>query len=268
MENDLHDLHQRLILLMNEVHRICMENNIQYTMMGGTLIGAMRHKGFIPWDDDFDIGMTYDNYQRFINVAFKLQHDWVEFYLAGRQDDFYCPFIKIYDKRTTLVQPERKPRGIFIDLFPIVPAGNSMVTAKLQFFRHRVFMATLVRKQCDYKGFSVDSLLCKIGKFISVSTLMNLIQKQYESLAKKHRIYVSDMDGNTHGIVPSRLFEHYSLYPFEDSYFMGITKADEYLRLDFGDYMKIPPKEKQVPHHIEYLNLNLPYCEYKKVNNV
>ena len=262
--NDLKDLHQHLIVLMNEVHQICIENNIQYTMMGGTLIGAIRHKGFIPWDDDFDIGMTYDNYVRFIDVVFNMKHDWVEFCLAGKTDEFYCPFIKIYDKRTTFVQPERKPRGIFIDLFPIVPAGNTMITAKLQFFRHRVYMATLVRKQCNYKGLSVDAILCKIGKHFSISTLMNQIQRQYEALSKCKKRYVSDMDGNTHGIVPARLFENYSLYPFENACFMGITSADEYLRLDFGDYMKIPPKEKQVPHHIEYLNLYLPYREYRK----
>lgn len=268
-ERDLKEFHHRLCLLMNEVHKICIDNNIKYTMMGGTLIGALRHKGFIPWDDDIDIGMTYDNYKRFVEVAFSLNHEWVEFDLAGVTDDFFFPFIKAYDNRTTYLEGYRDtPKGIFIDIFPVVYAGNSKVSAYLSFKRHRFFHALLKRKAYHLDtGETREKFLALLAKQFSVNSIMTIINKNYEHLNKKKKTYSSDMDGNTHGIVPSFLFDDYQFYDFDGFKYMGMKNADKYLRLVFGNYMELPPEEKRVPPHIDFMDLHLPYREFLRQKN-
>lgn len=263
---DLTEFHNRLCLLMNEIHKICIDNNINYTLLGGTLIGALRHKGFIPWDDDIDIGMTYDNYKRFVEVAFSLDHEWLEFDLAGRTDNYYCPFIKAYDSRTTLIEGDRDiPRGIFIDIFPIVYAGKTKAQSYLSFKYHRFLQALMKRKAYHYEtGYTREKLLNSMANLFSIDFLMSLINSQYEKLNKQKKEWSSDMDGTFNGIVPSDIFDNYQLYDFGSFRFMGMKDADRYLRLVFGDYMKMPPIEKQIPHHINYLNMNLPYRNYSR----
>ena len=91
---------------------------------------------------------------------------------------------------------------------------------------------------------------------------MSCMDKQYEKLNKKEKYYSSDMDGTVNGIVPTYLFDDYQLYDFDEYKFMGVKSADEYLQTVFGNYMQLPPIEKRVPHHIDYIDLNMPYRNY------
>jgi len=264
--------HQRLAALMNEIHKICISNNIDYTLMGGSLIGALRHNGFIPWDDDIDIGMTYPNYIKFINALRNLQHPWVEYDLANETENCFSCFIKIYDARTTLIEEDGisengngRGKGIFIDVFPISKAGKTKTQAIKEYKRHRWYQALLKRKGYDFRtGILREYIVSKIASFYSIKELMDKINRQYERLDKCEFDYSSDMDGSLKGIVPTRLFASYRLYPFEQYQFMGIKDADEYLKLVFGDYMQLPPEEKRKPHHVKYINLNMPYRDYER----
>lgn len=264
-EIDLKKFHDRLADLMQEIHLLCIKHGIQYTMMGGTLIGALRHQGFIPWDDDIDIGMTWNNYLKFQKIAFQLNHPWVEFRLAGKTLDYYNPFIKAYDSRTTFIEGNgQKPGGIFIDIFPIVKAGDSKEKAIEEYRKHRFYQSLLKRKGYTFSTGAVrEWILHFAARFFTTNQLMKKIYKHYHQVNSKYTKFISDMDGTLNGIVPAYLFEEYKLYNFEKYEFMGITKADEYLTLDFGDYMQLPPIEKRIPHHIHYINLELPYKEYK-----
>lgn len=259
----LEPFHKRLALLMNEIHNLCVANNIAYTMLGGTLIGALRHRGFIPWDDDIDIGMTYDNYKKFVEVAFSLNHEWLEFDLAGKTI-FYYPFIKAYDNRTTFLEDMRKDaKGIFVDIFPISYAGNTFEDAYKEFRKHRYYQSILKRKSYRFAtGYMKEFLLHMIAKLYSVPYLMKVITSHYEELNLSKKCFSSDMDGTKKGIVPSDIFDSYKMYEFEGYEFMGVVDADRYMRLVFGDYMKLPPIDQRVPHHIDYLNLELPYKDY------
>jgi lipopolysaccharide cholinephosphotransferase len=259
------EFHHRLCLLMNEIHKICVENNIKYTLLGGSLLGAVRHKGFIPWDDDIDIGMTYDNYMKFVAVVFERKYDWLEFDLAGKTE-FYYPFIKAYDKRTTFLEEMRDDaKGIFIDIFPISYAGNSYKEALKEFKKHRYFQSVLKRKSYRYStGFLKERILSWLAHFYSVDYLMKKIEQHYNMLNQSRKLYSSDMDGTRKGVVPSELFDSYKTYPFEECEFMGIADSDRYLKMIFGNYMQLPPESQRIPHHIEYLNLSLPYIEYNK----
>lgn len=264
---ELRQLQLRLTQVLSEVHKICEKNAIRYSMIGGTLIGALRHKGFVPWDDDIDIAMPYEDYKKFCNVAFNEKHPWLVFELAGRTDDFYQPFIKVYDSRTTFLEPRRKktkPKGVFIDIFPISYAGNTKKSAEIEMRKHHFWRDILTRKDFTYgKGWFkyIEWVYVLLGKIISAQYVMKKINAHYEKLNKTQSGYVSDMDGNSKGIVPSRLFDDFVTYEFENRKFYGMKNADEYLHLVFGDYMKLPPVKERVPHHIEYMDLNKSYLD-------
>lgn len=266
---NINEFHQRLKLMMFEIHKICVENDIKYTMIGGSLLGAMRHQGFIPWDDDMDIALTYDNYKRLLEVVLNKKHEWLEFETAGISEGCYQPFLKAYDKRTTFLESHMdSPKGIFIDIFPICKCGNSIKEALKERRKYRFWQSLLKRKGYTFHTGGVrESILCNIAKCFSVDFLVYRLKKQMESLLQKDYTYSADFDGTIKGIVPTQLFNSYSFYKFDEYEFMGITDADKYLKLVFGDYMQLPPVEKRIPHHIAYMNLNLPYSEYMKTEH-
>lgn len=268
---DLDGLHQRLALMMQEVHQICIENNIRYSMIGGTLIGALRHEGFIPWDDDIDIAMPWDDYKRFINIVFNnFNHPWLEFQLAGYTEKYYNPFLKAIDNRTTFVEgyEGENPKGIFIDIFPIVYAGDTKEEALKEFKRHRFLQSILKRKGFRFKtGVLREAMMRFYGNLHSTSYWVNKINEHYQKCNSYRKVFSSDMDGSEKGIVPTSFFESFQLYRFEDYEFMGVHEADEYMKMVFGDYMKLPPVEQRKPHHIQYMNLELPYNKYIITNH-
>lgn len=261
----LAEFHQRLAYMMNEIHKICERHHIHYTMIGATLIGALRHKGFVPWDDDMDIAMPYTDYKRFCKIVFTEKHPWIDFDLAGYTDNYYCPFIKAYDSRTTFLEENRGiPKGIFIDIFPIVCVGDTKKEALREYKKHRFYQSLLKRKAYHFEtGQLRECILTWAAKLSSVSFLMRRIDNHYECLNQRPSYFISDMDGTEKGIVPAYLFEEYTSYQFEGYTFNGIKKSDEYLQLIFGDYMQLPPKEQQQPHHIKFIDLDLPYRKYK-----
>ena len=270
MDNEqLNAMHQRLLLMMDEIHKICVDNGIQYTLMGGTLLGAVRHKGFIPWDDDMDIGMQWGDYVRFKNIASSLDHDWLEFCIEGKTEGYTYPFIKATDKRTTFLEsPSNRAIGVFIDIFPIVYAGDSKAEALMEFKKHRYYQSLLKRKEMRFKTGKVrEFLMRQVARCYSVNYLHGKIERHYQKLCRRKMGYASDMDGSEKGIVPSYIFDSYRMFQFENRQYMGVEKADEYLTLIFGDYMTMPPIEEQEPHHSYYLNLDLPYKEYNAKKN-
>lgn len=264
-EIGLEELHQHILLMMDEIHRICKENDIKYTLMGGSLIGAIRHKGFIPWDDDLDIGMMWEDYEKFIKVTRNLNHEWLEFEVPNKNNTVIWSFLKAYDKRTTFIDVlSGTAKGVFVDIFPITYSGNSLLVSKCNFYYHHVLKALAVRMHPKFKGKSriVDFVITSIAKCCSAKHLLAAMNGHYRRLNKTASLYVSDFDGCTRGIVPAKYFNNFTEYEFEGRKYLGLSKADEYLTWVWGNYMRMPPEDKRVPHHADYINFNLPYKEY------
>lgn len=268
MDYNINEFHNRLLEIMKQVHKLCVDNNIQYTLIGGSLIGAIRHGGFIPWDDDMDVGMTWENYTKFLLVIKNYRHEWLEFDYPNSRRDYYQAFIKAYDSRTTFVEEQhslKQARGIFIDIMPFSNAGSTFRQACWNFKFHKFLLAFYRRKGYDLgKSRIKEYSFGLVGKLFSNRFWNFLISKHYEYLNAKKSVFVSDMDGSIKGIVKTGLFQNYKLVKFEDCSLMIICGYDEYLSQVFGNYMQLPPLEAQIPHHITYLNLAESYKEYVK----
>ena len=263
------ELQEAILKIAKEVHKICIENDIPYFMLGGTFIGAIRHKGFIPWDDDLDIGLTYDNYLRLQKVLKGMNHPWLVTESAMLGDD--CPhlFTKVYDKNTTFLHTGSKGpvKGVFVDIFPVVYAGNTKEHARIEMKCAFFWRKILEQKYCN--PYADRPLLKYSTKLLSMlfpkSFVINKCKKQYDRLSSTPTKYFSALDGTKKDVYDKYYFnEDVVLYHFEDTQLYGIKDYDNFLTDVFKNYMQLPPEDKRVGHHVVDYDLHIPYEQYNK----
>lgn len=242
--------------ILSSVDTFCKENNIRYFIGGGTLIGAVRHKGYIPWDDDIDIMMLRKDYNKFVH-DFGTKGKYCV--LAPELNMHYpFPFAKVEDTSTVLIENMATPwkMGINIDVFPIETIPEN------QKDRDKLFMkAKRIYKLYQFKksNFPRHGWLIRLSakvlhaflKLFSISTL----NRWTINNATKYQGTSSSLCGcvvwgygkkEVHPV--SDLASSIDM-PFENRIFQGPIGYDSYLRALYGDYMQLPPKEKQVTHH-------------------
>lgn len=259
-------LQNKLLAIMEVFHEACMKNNLSYYMLGGTMLGAVRHQGFIPWDDDIDVGMSRSDYEKLINLPNSAWPEELIIKTPHNSNDFVLPFSKIMNKNTTLIEKrndEEVVGGIFIDVFPIDGAGSSMFQAKAKYMlfaiKRRLISYNLEVKAKDN---FIERLIQKQAKHIEVKNLYASLEKTM----KKDSFQDSKIVGNYAGawgvkeFMPKNVLGKPKLYQFENHKFYGVNKADEYLTSLYGDYMKLPPKDKRKSNHtIVELDLDKSY---------
>lgn len=252
--------------MLIEIDRICRENSIIYELDGGTLLGAVRHKGFIPWDDDVDIRMMQTEYERFREVC-KTQLDESRFFLQDYSSDpnyrwgYYKLIRRNTDYRRIGQDMLKMKRGVFLDIFNCVGMPQKRIP-KL-FYNIRCF---IVRKigYSPIGAVKEKKLIFRIIYSILAKIPVSVIQEGYKSLnnayANKHTKYVRTPGWHYKqedaGYLRSWMDERCEL-EFEGHMFWAPKDYDGYLRQLYGDdYMTPPPKEKQVPPvMVSYLDL-------------
>ncbi len=256
---------------------VCEKNNIPYFMCGGTMLGAIRHKGFIPWDDDMDFGMTRDNYERFLEIAQKELGD--DYFVQTWETDlgYGLPFAKIRLNGTEFVEKNSADakihKGIYIDIFPWdnVPDDENL---KLKQWNQVHFWWHLLMNKCKYDYVNRTSFIKKVGavafKLFSKFVPLKTIHKNLYKNMTKYRNESECKAANFCGGSPLKketwerrwLYEH-ALYQFENEEFKGPKEFDEYLTHFFGDYMTPPPENKRyVGHGIIKVDLG----KYENIN--
>lgn len=242
--------------MMKEVHAFCLAHNITYSLGYGTLLGAVRHKGFIPWDDDIDLIMPRPDYDTFIQ-SFQREHYKV---VSSSVDPVYCyPYAKVYDTRTFLHEELRHTypdMGVFIDIFPVDGLPEDEVE-QLNLYKKQKFLYKLHMgmKYHLSKEWSIPKNLLIFGArglslFFPIKKVIATLEKNYLLYPYETSAEVAVMVGEVKLVPIARSsFENPVLLAFEDASFFAISGYEANLTGLYGDYMKLPPLEQQVSEH-------------------
>ena len=250
---DINEVHRILLGIATTFHQICTKHDIPYCMLGGTMLGAVRHKGFIPWDDDMDFAVPREHYDK---VTELLERELPQEYRCltyKNCEQIKYPFIKIEDRRTciddkSLDCPLEEKIGLNIDVFPLDRCNKNSWRMKRVFFHialQTLFfvesptyskLLTLIKKNCQRfapkdKHFFIKKLEKTMLNVGDDGDLGNLIGRWREKETFKKEIYQNLAD-----------------YPFENIILRGPKDYDTYLTQMYGDYMQLPPKEQQLVH--------------------
>lgn len=262
-EIDIEELKKIELNLLTQFHNVCTEQNFRYSLGGGTLLGAVRHNGFIPWDDDIDVMMPRPDYNRFINYC--LNNDVPFKILSWETDKTYVDLsARVYDSNTILKEANMldsiKNIGVYIDVFPIDGLGNTYKEALKAFkstsFKRNMLVAAQWKKYLKSKThpWYVEPIRFTafiISRFVNKQKTFRKILKKYNKYDFDSVKYVAAVGGayREKEILSHKVFSEYTLLKFEDKDFYVIKEFDTYLSSIYGNYMKLPPIEKQISHH-------------------
>jgi len=251
------------LAMLKFFHAFCIKYELRYYISGGTLLGAVRHRGFIPWDDDIDVHMPRQDFNKLLSLQDELP-DCLKIYFLGNPVGYPHPFGKLVNTRTVVIEPgiSTLKLGIYIDIFPIdgVPKNN-----KVQMQIEKELLR--LEKQLDYNYFipngyvpGKNSLICffqklRYGKTKDLSP--QLYREKYNELlaydfdnsseVKNFTCYKRDPKEQ----VPRSFYGKPTLMQFADTEFFGFEKAALYLTHFYGDYMTLPPLNKRFSHKLE-----------------
>lgn len=249
------ELKKICLQILKRFDSICRENNLKYSITYGTLIGAIRHKGFIPWDDDIDVMMPREDYEKLL----KLKYDDGEYEIRNYRytKNYYYIFTKMIDKNTYIDEYNRREKnmGIYIDIFPVdlINDDEKHLREKIKKnFKYKKIVDIIGNKTIKKKSeCSIKFIAKKIIKTL-LTPLKKLIFKYIESNVMsnegkycKQLIYTS----TTTDYFPVEFWDNIIEVNFENIKVKAFGDYDVYLRRGYGDYMNLPPKEEQVTHH-------------------
>ncbi|OFI45913.1 hypothetical protein BG262_06460 [Floricoccus penangensis] len=257
--------------IFKEFCKIVEKHNLTYYALGGSMLGAVRHEGFIPWDDDIDLGMPREDYEKFINEYYKelpknlkirnfKTDSTYRYYITRIQDTNY----KVIEKRNKDIESFTY---ISIDIFPLDGLPNNKIRKfvhenRVMYHRMKMALGNFDTIDKERKRNLAEKIIISISKVIPVTKIFNPNNEKYkiDSLLKKYSINDSNFVSNMMGayrkkeITPQSVVGMGETYKFEDTSIRGFKDYDKYLTSLYGDYMKLPSKEERTAkEHFEIL---------------
>lgn len=252
--NSIDELHQLTLNISKEFHKVCEKHHIPYYMLYGTMLGAKRHQGFIPWDDDMDFGVKFEYYDKLVEA---LKEDLPErFRCVTRYDrqGAVGGFLKIEDTHTIVKEKSRlhdeDNTGVFIDVFLLYPcSGNKSWLSRSGLIK----LCTLIQAYRFYskKEPKWQLLVSKVTKacffWLKKPSMINFYERE---LVPNNGDYMSTYSSvyNLKDIIDINIYGKPQLYRFEDTYLYGVEDDDKYLHHLYGNYMQMPPEDQRRFH--------------------
>lgn len=247
--------------ILRDIDLFCHKHKIKYSLAFGTMLGAARHKGFIPWDDDIDIVMMRNEYEKFIICAQKYQEEFQKNHIVKNVQDenYFYPFIKVINKET-IVNEEginaKFPIGIWVDIFALDYCDTEEFNSR-KIIEYRKKQSTRLLRYIAKDKYYVKALARKCYLFfldkvfrLSWRNIKNELQTVPFSGDKKY-VSVFIWSTCTSGIYPAEYCEEYDVIMFENHEFSIFKEYDKILTAIYGDYMELPPVEKRVSHGLD-----------------
>lgn len=267
-ELSLREIQLETLKVLKKVKEICEKENIEYFLGYGTLLGAVRHKGFIPWDDDIDIIMPRKEYEKFINYCIynkeKLGYFSLKHYRTCKE--YIYPIARFCDMRYRIEYSGAKDYGLglFVDIYPFdgINLSDNNLKRKIninKFFINICGMKKYKWSKNRFKGI-IKYLFFILIRKINLNSLLKKIDKlgqkyMYENTEYVNCVIWEDLEK----IIPKDIFKETLKIEFEGELYKAPKKYDKFLKIHYGNYMKLPPINKQVGHHY--------YRVYTKINN-
>lgn len=261
----LEEIQKQSVKILYAIDRICRQEGIKYFLAYGTLLGAVRHNGFIPWDDDIDVQMPRDDYERFEEYCKNNSKELYPLVLFSQETERKYPYMlsRLCDIRYRIIKDNEKEcgMGLFVDIYPLDGMGNDLNEAIS--FEKRAHYLTSMFLQSTRKHF-------KIGKTRKIRRIMmkyllfiyaklrgkHYIGKKIEAISKTYTFDDSDYVGcvvwRTYGkrdIYPKEWIDELVEHKFEEKMLMIPKHYDSVLSQIYGDYMKLPDADDRLPHH-------------------
>lgn len=271
-KKSVRDVQEKILEIMKYIDKVCRANDITYFIMGGTALGAVRHGGFIPWDDDLDIFMTPAEYAKF-KVAMEKDGDTKFMIQEWRTTEKYLEYAKVRMNGTTFIEESFKDRkdmhqGIYVDIMMLhkVPADNERIHKKVYYASKFVTLYALTQRNWKPKS-SGQAMVVNLLKVLPCKMIAKWCYKQifkYEDMKDgfKWCYWITPAKFRS-GLFDKSFFEEPVDVPFEDTVLYGSKHIKEYLKYRYGDYMKLPSEEQQkAAVHAMIWDVNKDYSEY------
>ena len=270
-ENNIKDVQNKILEIMKYIDMLCRKENIEYFIMGGTALGAIRHGGFIPWDDDLDIFMTSENYSKFKEVFDRENQD--NFIIQEwRSVPEYLEYAKVRMNGTTFIEANFKNRrdlhqGIYVDIMILHKVPENVLIQRIVYIKSKfVTLYGLSQRNWVPKSFP-QKLALKVLKMIPSKQICNKFYRhiyKYDSLVENYNYcYWITPAKFKNGLFNRELFAKVVDIEFEDTLLMGPNNIRNYLSKRYGNYMKLPPVEQRIAAiHADIYDVSKDYSLY------
>lgn len=274
------EMQGKLLDILKYFISICEENHFQYWLAAGTCLGALRHQGFIPWDDDLDVFMPRADYEKLWELLRDKENGRYKLCRTTREKNYHHRVMQIVDLNTTFINSRCKDEdiehGIYIDIIPLDGCPNGKIQRLLQAVHSVLFSIFNIQCKSDFNNGKMTPII----NFVT-ETLLKLVkdpEKRYRIWTREEKMmtryawnegtHIRNVAGTFKALknpFPREWFGERKV-PFEDTQCVIPEKAEAYMTFMYGDYANLPPTEQQaVKHHTEYIDLHNPYTKYKGI---
>lgn len=251
----IQELKKLQIMILRDVASFCEQEQISYFLAYGTALGAVRHHGFIPWDDDIDIMMPRPDYERFLALFNKKHQSYYHVYSFPADDNYSLPFAKVGDTRTDMFEflYKKDDFGVYIDIFPLDGIQGGVQIRQMKFLS--MLLNTKKALLGKHRSLLKNSLIV-FGKIILFAVSKRRILKKMNRISnslsyeKASNVCVLCSTTAEREIFDKRLFTDYVYVPFENYQFRVPSNYDQYLKQCYGDYMTLPSEEERQSTHL------------------